>query len=108
PPSFRRLTFRRGTLGAARFGPNNATVFSATWDGGPWEIFSLSADHPAARPLGIRAADLASVSRDGQLAVLLRPPQGKGPSTLALSQGGPVREVMAGVTDADWLPDGKA
>jgi Tol biopolymer transport system component len=110
PPSFRRLTFRRGTLGAARFGPSGTVVFTATWDGGPWEIYSLPADHPAARPLGIRAADLASVSRDGQLALLLRPPQGKGPSTLGLApaQGGPVRETTAGVTDADWLPDGKA
>jgi Tol biopolymer transport system component len=110
PPSFRRLTFRRGTLGAARFGPNGTTLFSATWDGGPWEIYSLPPDHPAARPLGIRAADLASVSRDGQLALLLRPPQGKGPSTLGLApaQGGTVREMTAGVTDADWLPEGKA
>ena len=34
----------------------DAYSVSATWDGGPWEIFSLPADHPAARPLGIRAA----------------------------------------------------
>jgi hypothetical protein len=38
PPSLRRLTFRRGTPGTARFGPEGNTIFSATWDGGPWEL----------------------------------------------------------------------
>jgi Tol biopolymer transport system component len=110
PPSFRRLTFRRGTLGTARFGPSGTAIFSATWNGGPWELYSTPTDRPAARPLGIRGADVASVSRDGQLALLLRPPQGKGPATLAQgsTQGRPLRELLVGVTDADWLPDGSA
>jgi Tol biopolymer transport system component len=110
PPSLRRLTFRRGTLGTARFGPEGNTIFSATWDGGPWELYSTPADRPSAHLLGIRGADVASVSRDGQLALLVRPPQGKGPSTLAEgpAHGRPLRELLVGVTDADWLPDGSA
>ncbi len=108
PPTFRRLTFRRGTLGSARFGPTGAAIFSATWDGGPWELYSTPIDHPSAHPLGIRGADVASVSRDGQLALLLRASQGKGTATLALgpAHGRPLKELLAGVTDADWLPDG--
>ena len=36
PPSYRQLTFRRGTIWNARFAPDGHTiVYSATWNGNP-------------------------------------------------------------------------
>ena len=34
PPSFQRITFRRGSVGSARFGPAGQVVYSAAWEGG--------------------------------------------------------------------------
>src|SRR5262245_52659658 len=47
PLRFQRLTFRRGLVGTARFAQDGKTVvYSASWDGGPMEIFSTSPESP--------------------------------------------------------------
>ena len=41
PPSYTRLTFRRGTVDGARFAPDGQTiVYSAAWNGKPDEVFT--------------------------------------------------------------------
>src|SRR5207249_1540476 len=54
-PTFRQLTFRRGTVFSARLAPDGSTViYSAAWDGEPVELFSTRAGLPESRSLGFR------------------------------------------------------
>jgi dipeptidyl aminopeptidase/acylaminoacyl peptidase/predicted Ser/Thr protein kinase len=113
PTSIRQLTFSRGTLHRGRFAPDGQTiVYSAAWSGRPLEIFTTRADSAEARSLGLTGADLLSVSSAGELAVALNRRNLFGfemTGTLARVPlaGGAPREVLEGVEDADWSPDGK-
>ena len=112
PPSFTRLTFRRGTLNGMRFAPDGQTVvYGAAWDGGPAEIFSTRVDGPESRSLGLRDAHLLAVSSRGQMAVLLRPRRlhhyvTRGTLAEVALAGGTPRERAENVEWADWSPDG--
>ena len=107
--SFRRVTFRRGEVRSARFTRDGETiVYSASWDGRPSDIFAASRPSPEARPLGIPDADVLSVSRSAELAILLRRDRLSGLGTLARVPlaGGVPRELATNVLQADWSPDG--
>jgi Tol biopolymer transport system component len=108
PPSFQRLTFRRGDVTSARFAPGGQTiVYAAEWDGAPSTIFSTVPGNPESRSLGLPDGRLLSIDRTGEMAVLL----GAGPQgTLARVPlaGGAPREVLEHVSDADWGPDGSS
>ena len=96
-PRLNRLTFRRGTVNSARFAPDGRTIFySASWEGAPSQIFAKS-------ELATPPAVLASISRQGELAVIL-----SGSSNLARVSpgGGTPHEVVRNVIWADWAPDG--
>ena len=106
---FHRMTFRRGEVHSARFGPDGDTiVYSAAWDGSPSEIFLANRHSPEARPLGVSDADVLAISKSTELAVLLRRDHLNGLGTLARVPlgGGMPREVAEQVLSADWLPDG--
>jgi len=110
-PSYQRLTFRRGTIGQARFAPDGQTiVYDARWDGRPSEIFTLRPGNPESRPLGITNTRLLAVSSSGELAVQLRPAWFYGAYTGTLARvplgGGEPRPVREEVNEADWTPDG--
>jgi hypothetical protein len=115
-PSYQRLTFRRGMVTGARFAPDGQTiVYSAAWGGNPAELFSTSRDAAESRPFGLADARLLALSRKHEMALLLRPrllqggPEMPPVGTLArlpLSGGAP-REVLEGVSEADWTPDGE-
>ncbi len=113
PPSFRRLTFRAGTIDSARFAPDGQTIlYDAAWEKNPLEIFSMRLDSPESRPLGLGAA-LFSVSSTGEMAVAVAPrrlPPMAAVGTLARVSvaGGAPREILRDVVWADWSPDGKA
>jgi Tol biopolymer transport system component len=112
-PSFAQLTFRQEPIFKARLAPDGKTVvYSAASSGNTPEIFSLRSDYPGASPRGLlRSAHLLSVSSRGELAVLIRG-RYKGHSlfegTLARMplEGGAPREILDGVREADWTPDG--
>ena len=110
--SFHRLTFRRGNLLNARFAPDGRTVvYSAAWDGKPAELFSVRTDSLESRPLGIRNADILSVSPKAELAVLLKEgfllsPVGAGMLARLPLGGGAPREIADDILDASWSPDG--
>jgi hypothetical protein len=113
PPAFKQLTFRRGWINLARFTPDGRTVvYTAAWDGEPPEVFTTRTDSRESHPLGLRHAAILSVSTAGQLAILLDPGQGRGLfshgtlATIPLGGGAP-REVLEGVMEADWTPDGR-
>jgi Tol biopolymer transport system component len=111
PPSFRRLTFRRGIIENARFAPDGQTIlYDAAWEKNPLEIFSSRLDSPESRPLGLGAA-LFSVSLAGEMAVAVAPrrvPFGAVGTLARVSvAGGAPREILRDVSWADWSPDGK-
>ena len=108
---FRRVTFRRGEVRSARFTPDGETiVYSAAWDGAPAEVFAASRHSPEARPLGIKEAEVLSVSKAAEVAVLLRRDRLTGLGTLARMPlaGGAPREILNDVKYADFSPDGTA
>lgn len=113
-PSFQALTFRRGYLSMSRFAPDTQSIiYSASWNGAEPELFSTRPQSPVSRPLGLPAADLLSISRNGEMAILLNPTFVSGwrrSGTLARVpiDGGAPREIMNDVQDADWGPDGKS
>ena len=113
PPSFERLTFRRGIVDAARFSADGKTVvYSAQWEGRPSQVFSISAAGQESPPLDVSDATLLSVSPADELLVKLRPKLWAGHlhGTLARipRSGGTPRELREDVQDADWSPDGRA
>ncbi len=113
PPSFRKVTFGRGTLSGARFGTDGRTiVYSAAWQGQPHQIYLGRLESPESRPLGLEGATLLSISQTGELAVALEARSffvdhfmGK-LARVPLSGGAP-RVLLSDVSDAEWAPDGE-
>jgi len=111
PPRFQRLTFQRGFIFSARLAPDGQTVvYGASWRGERIGLFSTRLDATESRALGA-AADILGISPSGEMALsidrrtvvsllsagrLARAPLG----------GGAPREMLDGVIDADWSPDG--
>jgi Tol biopolymer transport system component len=112
-PTYRRLTFRRGNMGTARFAPDGRSiVYAASWEGQPLEIYTTRPEGPESTPIGVKNANLMSVSSSGDLAVSLREQFLAGPSgvgtlaTVPLGGGAP-RPIAEFVASADWTADGK-
>jgi len=110
-PSYTRLTFRRGTVGTARFAPDGQTVvYSATWDGEPYRLFVTRAGSRESGSLQLPDAKLLAVSSSGELAIAIgRMTAWLGTGVLARVpiEGGSPREVLENVSGADWSPDGR-
>ena len=111
PITFERLTFQPGHFVSARFAPDGQTVFlSAAWRGAR-EIFQVR-PQAGELPVGLANAELLSVSRTGELALLLPRVETGNPyvsyGTLAVvsAGGGTPRELAENVSAADWAPDG--
>ncbi len=111
-PTFRRLTFRRGTIPAARFHPDGQTIiYGAAWDGKPVELFTTRPEAPESRRLGIPGAGILAIFSSGEMAIS----QGcqffraecQGTLARVPLSGGAPREVLEDVFHADWPPDGK-
>jgi eukaryotic-like serine/threonine-protein kinase len=108
-PTWRQLTFRRGTVGKARFSPDGNTVYySARWVGKPEEVFATRLDGVESRPLGLTGTALAAVV-SGEMAVILKSEAvdpllpARGRLARAPLEGGTPRPVIEDVEDADWL-----
>jgi Tol biopolymer transport system component len=104
-PIFKRLTFQRGNVAAARFTRDGQTiVYSANWNGDPLRIFSTRRDAPESSPLPLPDnAFIRGISPSGELAIKI----GGTLSRVPLSGGAP-REVLDGIGSADWAPDGSS
>jgi eukaryotic-like serine/threonine-protein kinase len=113
PPSFQRLTYRRGFLTSAAFAPDGRTIYyAAEWEGKPGEIFSTRPESPESGSQGIEDADLVGISAGGELALLLHRRMNVGwmsEGTLARAPltGGAPREIAEAIQSAAWSPDGK-
>ena len=112
PPTYHQLTFRGGTIRMARFAPDGKNiVYSAAWEGNPTELFVTRPDSPESRPFGLSKAEVLSMSREGEMAVLLNshnvdPYINVGTLARVPLGGGAPREVLENVQWADWSPDG--
>jgi Tol biopolymer transport system component len=70
--SFKQLTFRRGVIEGAAFARDGQTIlYSAAWDGGPFEIYSTRMDSSESRPLGIKNANILGTTSSGEMLLLL-------------------------------------
>ncbi len=112
-PTFQRLTFQRGTILAARFGPDGQTVYyGAAWEGAAPRIYSLRPGNPESSALNLPAANLLGISSGGEVAIQLdsKPsPAGfayTGTLARAPLSGGAPKEILQDVTYADWAPGG--
>ncbi|MGZ5429601.1 MAG: hypothetical protein ACXWFS_11375, partial [Thermoanaerobaculia bacterium] len=127
PPRFRQLTFRGAGISTARFAPDGQTVvYAAQWEGKPLELFTARLDSPETRSLGLRGAEILSISSSGQMALLLAPrfslffraphsdisgvspSQARGVLAEAPLAGGTPRELLEDVYFANWSPDGQS
>lgn len=113
PLRFQRLTFRRGSPGAAHFGPDGQTVYySAQWEGELPEVFSVRPGGAESRSVGLpQNSSILAISSTGEAAILLDTKRANAfvsRGTLAEMPlgGGSPREVLKDVTAADWSRDG--
>src|SRR5258708_4349906 len=109
---YKQITFRTGSIGNARFTPAAGIVYSASWDGGENLSYLARTDDPGARELGLKNAELLSISKSGELAIRLNTVRYGGyarSGTLARVplSGGTPREVLENVQDADWAASGE-
>jgi Tol biopolymer transport system component len=113
PPSFRQVTFSRGEVGNAQFAPDGQTiVYSAAWEGKPFEVFINRPESPESRPFGLPPAQVQSISSTGEMAVLLNPNRfaaftHTGRLARISIAGGAPRDILDDVQWAAWSPDGK-
>jgi len=107
PLTFQRLTFRRGDVTAAKFGPGDAIVYSAQWDGTPSTLFSTQPGNREARPLGLPTSRILAISHTGEMAILMGDADVGTLASVPFSGGAP-RELLENVSGADWSPGGDA
>ena len=101
-PSYRRITFRHGTVGTARFSSDAQTIlYGAHWGADPWALFSIRLGSTEARPLGFPGAEVMA-TYGSEMAVLL----GNGTLARVPMDGGTPRDILEGVDSADWTRDG--
>ncbi len=110
-PTYKRLTFRRGTVFGARFAPDGQTVvYTGAWEGQPSRIFATRAGSIESRGLQLPDARVLAVSATGELAICIgRETIWTPTGTLARVplEGGAPRELLENVSLADWSPDGR-
>jgi len=111
--TFRRTTYREGSIHSARFAADGQAIcYGAAWEGRPVELFWAYPGSPESRALGFPRTDLLSISHSGEMAVSLRRQSRGGfiySGMLARMPvgGGAARELLDGVHEADWSPDGR-
>jgi serine/threonine protein kinase len=114
-PTFRELSFRRGSLLAARFAPDpRSAVYSADWEGTPEAVFISSANSTESRDLGLPETEVLAVSSTGQMAVLRHFSVSANHFThrgtlaqVSIGADAP-RDLLDNVEAADWAPGGEA
>jgi eukaryotic-like serine/threonine-protein kinase len=105
------VSFRQAALQTALFAPDGHTVvYSESFGGGPYRIFSTQVGSSESRALGLPDGDVLSISKDGELAISIGRRQflgGVGTLARVPLAGGAPRQILEGVSFADWAPGGK-
>ena len=108
-PTFHRLTFRSGDLYNGRFAPDGTIVYGAGWAGERPGLYAVRPESPESRSFQIQDADILSISKLGEMAVLLNLRSITGTLARVPFAGGVPRPAIENVpyASADWSPDGK-
>ena len=110
-PRFTRLTFRQGSIGNARFGPDGRTiVYGATWPGDPAgrQLYRTQVGSPESAKFDF-TGDILAISPSNEMAIRLLPSPGVlGTLARVPMSGGTPRQVLEDVpyAGADFSPDG--
>ena len=110
---FERVTFRRGTVWSGRFASDGRSiVYSAAWEGQPFQVFQKHPESAASVSLALPPAEVLALSPSGDLALLVDPrviPPGRTTGVLALAPdtGGTPRRIREDVQYADWDGEGR-
>ncbi|MFY9844725.1 MAG: protein kinase [Terriglobales bacterium] len=112
-PQYQQITFRTGSIGNARFTPDGSIVYSAAWEGSESQLYMSRTDDPGSRELGIKDAELLSISKSGEIAIRINTVGHGGyarSGTLARVplSGGTPHEVLEHVGDADFSQNGES
>ncbi len=111
-PEYHQLTFQRGTIVSASFAADGATIlYGASWNGRPFEVFSVRPESQLSRPLGF-GGDFLAISPSSDMALSLGRHfissfDSAGTLAVASLSGGASREMLEGVEWASWGPGGK-
>src|SRR5207253_4744013 len=100
-PVFHRLTFGRGYVASARFGPEGQVIYTAAWEGRPIEGYLLRTASLDGRPLPGIGSRVLAVSRPGDVLFLDAKTLSRAPLA-----GGPAKGLLDGVVAADATADG--
>ncbi len=111
-PSFRPITFQRGVITGARFGPDGKTIYySAAYGAGPSRIFVTHLEQTESKQLDLPPGFLMAVSTRNELALLLTNERAgyAVPGTVArvAAIGGTPRPLVEGANFVDWAADGE-
>ena len=112
PPEYQQITFRTGSIFNARFTPDGSVIYSASFDGGDYQLYMARTEENGSRELGLKDVELLSISTKGELAIRVNTLNVSGyarTGTLARVplSGGTPREVLDNVQDADFAADGQ-
>jgi Tol biopolymer transport system component/tRNA A-37 threonylcarbamoyl transferase component Bud32 len=110
-PTWHRLTFDSGTVLSAGFMPDGKVVYSAAWNGAAPAVYSTRTDFSESREILPAPSKLLSISKSGEMAVLLRAKPlewfaMEGTLARIAADGGAPRELLENIRDATWSPDG--
>ncbi len=109
----RQLTFDPQAIFNARFGPDGETVvFSAAGNGSRPRIYRMRPGEVEAEDLDLDATHLLAISSQGEMALLTQAQYQyhrvfSGTLARLSMSGGAPKEILKGVSDADWSPDGR-
>jgi serine/threonine protein kinase len=109
-PSFKRLSFQRGTIGNARFAPNGEIIYGVHMRQAlGTRLFLARADSPQAKPFEFEG-DILSVSKSGDLAIWQLGTGITGTLAVVPLAGGAPRPLVEDVVwaSADWDPQSNA
>ena len=102
PPVFQRVTFRRGAVSSARFGPDGQVVYAADWDGEGRVLFVAHSNPRDSSTLDIKDAGVVGVSASGEVSFLR-----SGVLARAPLAGGPAKDLLSDIIAADASADGR-
>jgi serine/threonine protein kinase/Tol biopolymer transport system component len=110
-PSFKRLSFQRGTIGNARFTPSGEIVYGLHLSGPGFgtQLLLARADSPQSKPFDFEG-DILSISKSGELAIWQVATGVTGTVAVVPMSGGAPRPLVEDVVwaSADWDPQSAA
>jgi Tol biopolymer transport system component len=105
-PSFKRLSFQRGSIGNARFAPSGEIVYGLHLPGRSGiQLLLARADSPQSKPFEFEG-DILSISKSGELAIWQEASGVTGTLAVVPMSGGAPRPLVEDVNwaSADWDP----